>query len=120
MAHKTKKCDKHGVCKFYFRSDSKALRCSKCSMDAVNKRRRKVKQMGIDYKGGECSICGYSKSNGALEFHHTDPTKKDFGIAHKGYTMSWDKIKKELDKCVLLCCNCHREVHEELLENIGV
>ena len=50
----------------------------------------------------------------ALEFHHLTSTKKDFGISSKGYTRSWEKIRAELDKCVLLCANCHREVHSSL------
>ena len=67
--------------------------------------------MAISYKGGKCSICGYEKCPEAMEFHHPEPTKKDFGISSKGYTRGWEKVKKELDKCVMLCANCHREVH---------
>lgn len=67
--------------------------------------------MSVAYKGGKCQICGYSKYVGALEFHHIDPSQKDFGIASKGYTRSWDKNKEELNKCVLVCSNCHREIH---------
>jgi hypothetical protein len=50
----------------------------------------------------------------ALEFHHLESLQKDFGISSKGYTRSWVKIREELDKCVLLCANCHREVHTGL------
>lgn len=42
--------------------------------------------MAIDYKGGKCSVCGYNKCRAALEFHHTNPNEKDFGISAKGYT----------------------------------
>ena len=62
--------------------------------------------------GGECSHCGYSKYVGALEFHHVDPKEKDFGIS--GKVLGWERIKKELEKCVLLCSNCHREEHDRL------
>ncbi len=62
---------------------------------AVAKRRRKIKTLSIEYKGGRCQICGYNK---------------DFGIGDKGYTRSWAKVKTELDKYILLCANCHREV----------
>lgn len=79
---------------------------------AVDKRRKQIRQMSLDYKGGKCQICGYNKCIRALDFHHRDPEKKDFGLSAKGYTRSWDSVKTELDKCVLLCSNCHREVHE--------
>ena len=77
---------------------------------AVSKRRKKIKLLAIEYKGGKCIICGYAKYVGALELHHLNPHDKKFGIGDKGYTRSWDKVREELDKCVLLCANCHREV----------
>ena len=86
----------------------------KCQTEATQARRDKVKLMAIRYKGGKCEICGYDKCVGALEFHHKDPTTKDFGISSKGYTRSWELVKSELDKCVLVCANCHREIHEGL------
>lgn len=79
---------------------------------AVSERRKKLREMAREYKGGKCTLCGYSKCARALSFHHLDPRKKDFGLSAKGLTRSWDKIKKELDKCMLLCANCHMEVHE--------
>lgn len=82
---------------------------------AVAKRRRKIKEMAIEYKGGECQTCGYNKCHGALELHHLDKDDKGFGIGDKGYTRSWEKVRVELDKCVLLCANCHREVSAGIL-----
>lgn len=79
---------------------------------AVQKRRRKLKKMAVEYKGGCCQECGYHKYISVLEFHHRDPNEKDFGISTK--TNSWEIIKNELDKCDMLCANCHRELHEEL------
>ncbi|MDP8215475.1 MAG: HNH endonuclease signature motif containing protein [Candidatus Euphemobacter frigidus] len=81
---------------------------------AVQKRRKKIRQMAVEYKGGRCSICGYNRCVEALEFHHLDPSRKDFGISDKGYTRSWEKVQEELDQCVILCANCHREVHADL------
>lgn len=79
---------------------------------AVDKRRKMIRRMAMEYKGGKCAICGYSKCLKALEFHHHNPNGKDFGISEKGYTRSWEKVKNELDKCIILCANCHREIHE--------
>lgn len=69
--------------------------------------------MLIEYKGGKCERCGYNKSMRALEFHHLDPSEKDFGIS-KQINRNIDDLKKEVDKCILLCSNCHAEIHEEL------
>ncbi|MGE5279352.1 MAG: hypothetical protein ACM3L6_01225 [Deltaproteobacteria bacterium] len=80
---------------------------------AVRKRRKKMREMAIKYKGGCCQNCGYDTCGDALEFHHRDSSRKDFSISAKGYTRSWAKVKEELEKCVLLCANCHREVHAQ-------
>ena len=86
---------------------------------AVHKRRRKIRQMAIEYKGGQCESCGYNCCTDALEFHHTNSSGKDFSISDKGYTRSWNKVKEELDKCMLLCANCHRELHAKLAASSG-
>jgi predicted HNH restriction endonuclease len=77
----------------------------------VQRKRIELKLKAIEYKGGKCSICGYSKCKDALDFHHIDEKDKEFGIGEKGYTRSWEKVKIELDKCILVCANCHREIH---------
>lgn len=69
-----------------------------------------LKQKAVDYKGGCCVFCGYHEHMGVLDFHHLDPTTKEFSIGSKGYTRSWEKVRAELDKCILVCANCHREV----------
>lgn len=86
---------------------------TKCNSCLVNDRRFGLKKKCVEYKGGKCEHCGYKKSLRALNFHHKDPTQKDFGISGK-HCYSWERIKAELDKCILLCSNCHMEVHEEL------
>jgi len=116
MIIEEKKCEIHGLTNFVKRGDG-YFRCKKCAVDAVMKRRQTLKQKAINYKGGCCEKCGYNKSVRALEFHHLDPNEKDFGIAHKGYTRSWEKVKNELDKCILVCANCHAEIHDGLLYN---
>ena len=73
-------------------------------------RRRKLKAKAIAFKGGKCLLCGYERCNAALEFHHLNRRTKAFGLSRKGIIRSWDSIMKEIDKCVLICANCHREV----------
>jgi hypothetical protein len=85
-------------------------------LKAVQRRRERVRLMAINYKGGCCQVCGYDRCIEALEFRHLDPTQKDFGISNKGYTRSWDKVKEEADKCILLRANCHREAHAGMLQ----
>ncbi|MGE0269497.1 MAG: hypothetical protein AB7S78_13690 [Candidatus Omnitrophota bacterium] len=80
---------------------------------AVYARRKKIRAMAVTYKGGKCERCGYDRCIDALEFHHIDPVQKDFTISAKGYTRSWNKVKAELDKCIMLCANCHRELHAQ-------
>ncbi len=80
-------------------------------IQAVAKRRKKIKAMAVDYKGGKCAICGYAKCVDALDFHHVNPKTKKFGLGLGGLTRSWERVRKEADKCILICANCHREVH---------
>lgn len=110
-----KECKHHGFVEFKVESQRTGkLRCGKCSSEKVQRRRTMLKQIAIEYMGGSCHSCGYNKCSAALEFHHKDPSQKDFGIAGKGVTMSEAKMKAELDKCVMLCANCHREEHVRL------
>ena len=106
---KIKLCSKHGNTEHVLDSTGR-WRCKKCRVEAVQKRRDKLKELAVHYKGGRCSICGYDRCIGALEFHHVDPNVKEFGIGN-GNTKSFEVLKKELDKCILVCANCHREIH---------
>lgn len=71
---------------------------------------RKIKQKAIAYKGGCCTSCGYNQNCAALQFHHLDSKDKDVSWT-KLRLRSWEKITFELDKCILLCANCHAVVH---------
>lgn len=102
-------CKRHGLTEFVLRSDG-FYRCKKCASESVSERRRKLKEEIVKYKGGRCEICGYNKCIGALEFHHLDPDEKDFQISN-GSPKTLEKLKKESDKCILVCSNCHREIH---------
>ncbi len=100
----------------YHRSNRNGASKTTCNSCNVQRRRRKLKIMAIEYKGGKCAICGYNKFAGALDFHHLDSSQKSYGISAKGYTRSFESMKKELDKCILVCANCHREIEAGLID----
>ena len=97
---------------FYHQSDrkSRTTYCKECFNKYCVERWITKKKQAIEYKGGSCINCGYDQYYGALHFHHIDPKEKDHNWT-KLRSTSWDKIVKELDKCVLLCANCHAEEH---------
>lgn len=79
----------------------------------TQERRVTNKLKAIEYLGGKCAHCGIvSTHRGIYDFHHLDKTEKE---ADPGSLMhySWTRIQKELDKCILLCANCHRIEHEK-------
>lgn len=109
------KCPIHGLVKFSYNKSKDKHYCTRCySAQRKRERRANRKQKAIDYKGGECSECGYKKDNSALEFHHTDTSSKEFNISKNSLSRPWEEVQKELDKCVLLCANCHREEHSNI------
>ena len=73
---------------------------------AMDKRKANI----VWVMGDRCALCGYDSCSQALELHHIDPKEKDFSFGKKK-TLAWAKIFPELKKCILLCANCHREVH---------
>lgn len=82
------------------------------NLEATIKHRNKIKTMIVESMGGACQTCGYNKCLAALEIHHINPNEKDFSFNKvRANNTSWEKITKELRKCILLCSNCHREVH---------
>lgn len=101
---------------FYNRRGKKggSVYCKSCTIKQTVERQRKFKEECVKYKGSKCEKCGYNKYVGALEFHHKDSNQKDFTIAHSRLTSFSDKVKQELDKCEILCSNCHREIHAKI------
>lgn len=83
----------------------------KLNVSRVLIRRQKVKKLLVEYKGGKCERCGYNKCIRALEFHHINPLEKKYQMSK--VSNSFDILKKEADKCMLVCANCHREIEEE-------
>jgi hypothetical protein len=111
--HLCEDCGEDDPQNFYSRQKQKCKKChnKRTAQDGKNKRIK-----GIELLGGSCQVCGYNKCSSALEFHHIDPTIKDVNYSTmRGWTFS--RIKKELDNCILLCANCHREEHERLRQN---
>ena len=85
--------------------------CRSCHGADIGRRVIEAREAAIDYKGGKCEHCGYDKYRGALEFHHKDPTQKDpTGLR----AIKKERLFAEVDKCILLCSNCHREEHGRL------
>lgn len=70
----------------------------------------KRKKIAIEYLGGKCAKCEYSKYYGAFHFHHLNPETKRWDWT-KLRLRSWSDIYSELDRCILLCANCHAEIH---------
>ena len=92
--------------------DSVQANCKTCHNKYCIERWKKRKLEAIEYKGGKCNRCGYNSYYGALEFHHINPNEKEMNWT-KMRLVAWDRIIEELDKCQLLCANCHREIHHE-------
>ena len=86
---------------------------TKCKTCVTRVRRFRLKTKAVEYKGGKCERCGYNEHLAALQFHHCDSKDKDFAIGNIKNSVSWDTIKKELDKCELLCANCHAIEHSK-------
>jgi transposase len=102
-------CARHGQTLFWLEARG-IYRCLRCRSEAVARRRRKLKAILVAEAGGCCSLCGYDRYIGALQFHHVNGASKDFGLADRGLTRSLDEVRAEARKCVLLCANCHSEV----------
>ena len=107
--------------KFYMRRNGQqpSPYCIEHTHAETRDRQRRFKQQCIDYKGGKCSICGYSKCAAALHFHHRDSLLKEATISELK-SFRFESAKKELDKCDLLCANCHAEEHERLARHTGL
>lgn len=74
------------------------------------KRIKYKKEKAVEYKGGKCEKCGYNKCIAAMDFHHINPDEKIYDVKDL-MIRKWEIIQTEIDKCILLCSNCHRELH---------
>jgi len=75
-------------------------------------RGRERRLLLIQSKGGRCERCGYERNHAALAFHHLDPSAKSFALDLRSCSnTSWNALLEEAQKCLLLCLNCHSEIH---------
>lgn len=113
------------ICNENFDTNSSTrIYCYNCSGDSTRKDnqtrkhqktilRRSMKLQAIKLLGGKCCKCGYDKCIDALEFHHENQDDKEFKLG-SGNTMSWKDYKTEAMKCILVCSNCHKEIHAKI------
>lgn len=93
-------------------SANKRTCCYECMPDGIQLGRSGFLDLLRKKRGGKCERCGYDAYLGALDFHHIDPNKKDFTIGNRDYRL--EDCINESKKCILICANCHREVHAGL------
>ena len=86
--------------------------CYECMPEGTQLRRGDFLAKIKLQRGGKCERCGYNTCIKALEFHHLDPTQKDFTISNDHFKLK--EAVKESKKCILICANCHRELHDNL------
>lgn len=104
-------CELEKNLEYFYKSGNKLQTyCKKCSNLYHQNRVKDVKIKMINYKGGKCEDCNLKLENShysVYEFHHLDPSTKDPNF-DKIKFQKWEKIKNEIDKCRLMCANCHR------------
>ena len=97
-----------------FRRGHTRRRCNSCRTNRPGlegrRARQALKKRMLEYKGGQCQRCGYDRCIAALAFHHVLGNKR-FNVAGS-HCRSWTALRAELDKCVVLCMNCHVEEHD--------
>lgn len=89
-------------------------RCKRCVGEAVTRRKQEVKRLLVKEAGGCCAICGYDRTVVNLVFHHVNPREKSFALA-SSTTKSLAAYRAEMEKCVLVCANCHGEIETGLV-----
>lgn len=87
------------------------VRCKSCYSKKIIENTVEAKQRAVDYMGGCCSVCGYDKCIRAIEFHHLDPSLKTENYEKRFKNWGFERQKKELENCIIVCSNCHREIH---------
>lgn len=105
-----KECKKHGEVDHALTTKGSYI-CKQCRVEWTTNKRKRIKINLVKCHGDKCNICGYDKCITALQFHHIDPSQKDFNIAKAGGIIAFNKAIEETKKCILVCSNCHSEIH---------
>ena len=111
MSYLCKRCGDTEPDNFYTSNGAKT-KCKKCHTMEVHQRKREIKDKAVQYLGGKCLDCGVEGNPWIFDFHHRDPEEKEFHWGNHR-TSNWENLKVELDKCDLLCSNCHRTRHHK-------
>ncbi len=104
------RCDQCG--REYDYIPHRAMTKTRCNSCLSGNKRAKLKEQAVAFMGGKCQICGYNRCMRNFAFHHINSRDKSFQITG---AWSWRKIEEELKKCILVCHNCHGEIHEGLI-----
>jgi len=85
--------------------------------DYKSRKREAAKLFLMSPVGCKCQVCGYNRHTGGLSFHHVDNTIKDFNVSSTKLTYSSKRLVEEASKCILVCHNCHSEIHAGLIDD---
>lgn len=85
-----------------------------CNVCRTSNSRKNKKLKAVGYMGGKCIVCEYDKCIAALHFHHIEPHEKEFGFS-SNMTKPFEVLQIELNKCIIVCSNCHSEIHAGLI-----
>jgi hypothetical protein len=105
-------CKHHGLVEWHRYRDARRghrWRCKRCVADAVTRRHQKLRTLLVAEGGGCCAVCGYDACIVNLHFHHVDATAKSFSMS-MARGKSEAAYRAEMEKCVLVCANCHGEI----------
>ena len=93
----------------------------KTTKETTKSWRKRLKAFLIKKAGGKCKICGYDKCSDAFELHHIDPATKLFSIGSANPKhMTWEEVVAEAEKCIMVCSNCHKEIHAGLIDDNNI
>lgn len=99
------------------KDDPRHIEYKKQRAERVNRWRRNLKTKIVNALGGSCQVCGYNRCNSSMDLHHVDPSEKEYAFRDvMANPKSVEKMMPELEKCMLLCANCHREYHAGFIE----